>query len=271
MSYLYVLIKYFYNDLIKIKNEDNGESLGSKLQKNIIGEKKQNISRDILEGRSNLYEVLEIYFQNGLCDIDLLCDFMANTSYENIPTFNFRYSDKSKLLEFDEIQKEQLENSINDFVLIDEGFRLFALVMRNYYLNDFMIDSNKFIDLKSLISRIKEVNMLRFYRNHNRGYQDVLRACVVSNLVKQDFVGRFIDSKNTRNLIIEQQKYYINELERLVDAIDEKGNVTNLDDDTFNLFVKFIFEFKTCAYNKIETLNKMNKKCAYKKLLSRGA
>ena len=47
--------------------------------------------------------------------------------------------------------------------------------------------------------------------------------------------------------IIKQQEYYINEIDRLEEAINSKGNIMKIPDSLFKIYMDFLHNFKRNA------------------------
>mgnify|MGYP003315614325 CR=1 FL=1 len=76
-------------------------------------------------------------------------------------------------------------------------------------------------------------------------------------------IAKLYNSK-FKKLVLKQQEFYLSELDRLYDAIREKGNQLHVSDEVFEIYLEFISDFNSLLNENInmlksDSINKLKK------------
>lgn len=269
MSYLYELCYHFYDEMKSLtrSNDDIVNKQFKNSSDSIDRKIKEFYSRILIDKEKYYITLLKIVDYYGFIDVDLVCDCLIECEFEKLPLIKGNEQLMKELKKYQDLENENLKYTIYKLIKTLECLRLFINIVRHKYLPDFLEKDNSkkkvIVFFRDLIYS-KRIHDIRLNKSNYTDEASILDLIAESKKNKMDYISFFVDSSECSLLIIEQQKYYINELERLIDKIDEFGNCTGLDSNKYEVFLKFIYSMKDCAIKKIELINNVEKRFVVK-------
>lgn len=256
MSYMYILTKYFWKDLYNGSYDNRDNSLEIKLRSHTINSNIQDAVKSLRDKPNGYYQILLKYLQTDCIDNDMLCDYLSYVPLYR-ESFYYQYPN-SDVLEFVKTSTEDFSHSIEEVVKLIwsvDVLSFFKKIVRSHYLNDFMTREIDYQEAYKLVNELKKVSIYNCHNDVLASYNNLMDSYEELRQRRDFIASNYIDSVKTEDAIIEEQQYYMDELDRLISVIEKKGNTTNLNHLQFEAFLKFIYGFKECANKKIEVIN----------------
>ena len=250
MDYLYNITNDLYAKLSEYYEVHDTNYLKI-MEKSLSENNTRNILNSIINGTNNYFSFFNFSNCNYLFDVDFIASHMENGVYIKIPNNKNKNGNYQNLLDYKELIRKKLNDNIVETNMVRYIMKHVVSKFRTYYLSDFMKNNMVFSEEKSsllrqLYNRLALLNDRTGFHNYN-SYEDLILAVHNRRVEIYDEISNIIDSNEIMDEIIKQQEYYINEIERLEEAINSKGNIMKIPDSLFKIYMDFLHDFKRNA------------------------
>lgn len=255
MSYFYTLLTNFYEQLDTYyqTHRDEFSTLPTKNQINHhIYATKYRLINDYYFYYHDIYRSINDYS----FDFDFLADCLEESIYVKYGNKNQQPS-SDKWHEYLINENNRLSSNVTKIVYMTTIINYFVKKIRLYYQNDFF-DNN---ELRSKILEMKHQISLLFLQNRtpllsfsSTRDEDFIRKVQYKKMLLMDGVSQIIDNPIYSELILLQQRFYVEELEKIETLFINEGNKFRCSDEVFQIFWQFIRDFRHLAIERIRTL-----------------